>query len=66
LEWLVRFVGNTCIRGKVFATKKPGWSPMQELVSAAVAFSQSRGVTDYSHHATPYQNIILHWYLVVL
>jgi len=39
--------------GKVFAQYEPECSPIRELVAAAVAYSQSRSVTDFSHCAAP-------------
>jgi len=37
----------------------PGWSPNWELVAAAVAYSQSRWVIDFSYHAALINNYLI-------
>ena len=54
LGLLVRSVRNTRMyAGKVFVHYEPWWSPIQELVAAAVAYFQSRSVINFSHCAAP-------------
>jgi len=59
-------VVNKYIFCKVFAHYEPEWSPIQELVAAAVTYSQSCCVTDSSQRAVPrlFKKIIQYrkWY----
>jgi len=55
---MVGMVENTYMCGKVLAHYEPGWSPIWELVAAAVTYSQSRHVIDGSQRATPSTLII--------